>query len=577
MSHLRIVAPSVFACLSLLASPARAQPPNVLILVADDVGLDKVGVYGGPAPPPTPNIDGLARRGVRFNNAWANPLCAPTRACIMTGRYSVRTGVGAAKLSQGGVLRYPETTIPELLDREGSGYTHAAIGKWHLSDKRNGGDLGPNLAGWSHYAGTLLGVAPSYYVWQRTENGVTQTSYTYNTTQTVDDALTWIDTTSEPWVCYVAFQAAHHPLHQPPSHLHSYDLSGEPPPIAYYKAMVEAMDTEIGRLLAGLGARLADTNVLFMGDNGTSTGLAEPAVVTGRGKGSFYQAGVTVPLIVAGPDVVGADRQVDALVSAVDVFATVAELCRVDPATDYGVLDAISLVPYLRDPAQRALRTTIYAELFQGPPTTTAAVVAMRNDRYKLIRSIWSPALDEFYDLSLDPYELNNLLIGGLTPQQEALRQSFAQEINAIRYPTPALRNYGSASCLSSIGAVRATALGEPRLNASYQVEILDAAPFQPAWLSVGGSATQWEGHALPLFLSALGSGPGCAVWSSIDAQLGTVTGASGHAILTIPVPNEPLLVGGSLYHSWLALDPDAPHNPVGLVSSDGVVVTVAW
>ena len=256
MRQAGLVSIAAAACcvLSLAGSP-RAQQDNLLILIADDLGVDNVGCYGeGVNPPPTPNIDGLAARGVMFRNAWSNPVCSATRACLMTGRYATRTGVGWA-VSWGrselpdrkNALPLSETTLPELLDARQSGYAHGAFGKWHLSNKTNGGKLGPNLAGWSHFAGLIEGAA-TYYWWPRTVNGVTRNSGTYTTTQIVDDALAWIQSAPEPWVAYVAFTAPHAPFHSPPGRLHTRPLPGRPKvnPIPYYKAMVESMDTEIG-------------------------------------------------------------------------------------------------------------------------------------------------------------------------------------------------------------------------------------------------------------------------------------------------------------------------------------------
>ena len=110
-----------------LLTPAGATQggkPNILLLVADDLGVDAVGAYGeGGSPPPTPNIDALAASGVLFRNAWAYASCTPTRACLHTGRHAFRTFVGA--VINGGTMRLEEYTMPEVLDREGTGYAHA--------------------------------------------------------------------------------------------------------------------------------------------------------------------------------------------------------------------------------------------------------------------------------------------------------------------------------------------------------------------------------------------------------------------------------------------------------------------
>jgi arylsulfatase A-like enzyme len=310
------------------------------MLLADDVGVDNIAVYAESATaPPTPNVDALAASGVLFRNAWATPHCSPTRASLLTGRYPSRHGVGIA-LCEGGSERCPvlplrEVTLPEVLDAQATGYAHALVGKWHLSDERNGAELGPNLAGWSHYAGILGAHPTSYFLWPRTVNGVTTSSTAYATTQVVDDALAWIQTAPEPWVCYVWFPAAHAPYHAPPAHLHSQNLAGLDPataPVPFYKAMVEAMDTEIGRLLGSLGpALLGRTEVLILGDNGTPQEVSEPPFAPSHAKKTPFEGGVNVPLVVAGPSVGAPGREEAALVHAVDVFATVLELCGARP------------------------------------------------------------------------------------------------------------------------------------------------------------------------------------------------------------------------------------------------------
>ena len=123
-----------------------------------------------------------------------------------------------------------------------------------LTNLANGSPLSPNLAGWSHFAG-FSGSSINYFNWSRIENGVTRQSTVYSTTQMVDDALAWIAQAPEPWLVYLAFNAPHSPWHAPPHALHTQRLQGLPssPPTPFYKAMVEALDTEIGRLCSMLG------------------------------------------------------------------------------------------------------------------------------------------------------------------------------------------------------------------------------------------------------------------------------------------------------------------------------------
>lgn len=359
-------------------TPSGREPTNVLILLADDLGVDNVGAYGlGSDLPPTPNLDALAAEGVRFTNAWSQPICSPTRATIQTGRLGFRTtiGSGISTTTPGEpALPLSEITIPEMLNQGTGGiWSHAAIGKWHLGSDLVGGEFAPNLAGYDHYEGNLeadLSGAWSYFNWQKTIDGVTQVTTKYATTDAVDSALAWIQTHTEPWFCYVAFNAPHSPWHAPPANLHTQDLSN-PTNRDLYRAMVEALDTEIGRLLASIPKPvLRRTLVIFLGDNGTDAKVTVPPFVPSHAKTTLYQGGVNVPLIVTGPQVAGPGVS-NALVHTADLFATVAAVAGVNLETQFpGVtFDSISLLPYLQNPSFPSQRAWVVSELFtpNGP------------------------------------------------------------------------------------------------------------------------------------------------------------------------------------------------------------------
>ena len=150
-----------------LASGAALAGQNVLLVIADDYGADAMGLYSSAETAPTPTLDALAATGVRFTNCWANPVCSPTRASILTGRHAFRTGVGAP----GHVIGLNEFTVAQALGD--AGYGTACIGKWHLSDDTNGGADNPNLMGFDHYSGNTGGALGNYYRWDKTVNGVT--------------------------------------------------------------------------------------------------------------------------------------------------------------------------------------------------------------------------------------------------------------------------------------------------------------------------------------------------------------------------------------------------------------------
>ncbi|MEQ1506828.1 MAG: sulfatase-like hydrolase/transferase [Myxococcota bacterium] len=386
---------------------------NVLVLVADDVGVDKVNAYGVVGNPPnTPNLDRLAADGVRFANAWALPFCEPTRAALQTGRMPRRTGLGSneAITASPHELDPAQTTLAEVAALSSvAAYDTSFVGKWHLSSFQSpSGARGPRVQGWDWFAGPLgnIGVwwgpkpdAPTGYTnWQKVDPaGRVVPTTTYVTTDNVDDAIGRLDAMASPWVMQVAFSAAHGPYDVPPMELHTdRTLTAQTPVSRRERAIVEAMDTEIGRLIGAMSPEVrAATTVLFVGDNGTPELAVEPPFDPARSKGTIYDAGLRVPFIVTGPAVGARGVVSDALVDVVDVLPTVAALV----GTDLGVLpsvldpdqplglDGVSLLPVLADPTRPADRDVLYAELIapSGPGPYLLDVRAVRDDRYKLV------------------------------------------------------------------------------------------------------------------------------------------------------------------------------------------------
>ncbi|MDP6763784.1 MAG: sulfatase-like hydrolase/transferase [Planctomycetota bacterium] len=435
-----------------LAGAAAAQE-NILILLGDDVGVDNIGAYAeGQDLPPTPNIDALAAGGVLFRNAWSNPVCSPTRAAIQTGRHGFRTGIGMALgLSPTSyALSTDEVILPELFDLNPDlGYAHAAIGKWHLGNASVGGGLSPNIAGYDHFNGTLGNFKEpyDYYFWPAWVNGNFSVITHYATVGTTEAARQWIETAPEPWICYVAFNAPHAPLHTPPDELYTVDLPNTDSridPRPYFRADVEAMDTEIGRLLASIDAdTLGRTNVIFAGDNGTPAESTVAPFDPDHAKLTCYEGGVNVPLIVSGPSVVVPGREVGHIVSLVDLFSTVADMAGIDAEASLPnvELDSVSLYPYLEKTDALAQRQTVYAEVFHpnGPGPYEFAARTIRNERYKLIWFEIPTKKYALYNVVDDPWEQDNLLAGG-TPDPV--------DLTAFRY----LRNKMNALLGSGTG-----------------------------------------------------------------------------------------------------------------------------
>ncbi|HEX5012497.1 MAG TPA: sulfatase-like hydrolase/transferase [Planctomycetota bacterium] len=488
--------------LCLLVTSAWSQT-NVLLLLADDIGVDRVGAYGEhPDPGHTPVIDGLAASGILFRNAWSTPVCSPTRACILTGQYPSRTGVGNAMFPDKDKheLWDGEVTLPHLLE---PGVATLLVGKWHLGLHQpavlpglGSGLMHPLACGFRHWTGNFWvlqqkAIGDGYTNWVEVVDGVPSPSTVYNTTAIVDSALGLIASTPEPWFLEVAFNAPHMPFHKPPPELHTFSLPQEVKfdiPV-HVKAAIEAMDTEIGRLLASMDpAVLANTVIIFAGDNGTDKLATTEPFVASHGKGTLYEGGINVPLIVSGKGV-AAGAECTSLVSLTDLFATVAELESVPQTTG---LDSVSLVPYLTHPLQPSLRQTVFSEWFVPPgfPPYAEHHRAVRDERFKLVRHEKKGVTsEEFFDLDADPFELQDLLQAPLGPKAAI---EYGQLSTAIELqPEP----------FNATGIGMAGQLGEPRLSGAgdlspgtpLSLEMEAACPLAPALLFLGQA---WLGTA---------------------------------------------------------------------------------
>lgn len=414
------------------AALAQTASPNVLLIIADDMGLDASPCHdvGAPISAAMPILAALCDDGLVFENAYAAPMCSPTRATIMTGRYGFRTGVGTAVgMRSSGGLETAETSLFMHLDTHASeDYAHAVIGKWHLATNQHGGTDHPGLMGVDHYAGLLAGTLDDFSSWPRTEDGETIQVDGYVTSVFTDEAIDWIANQSDdPWFLWLAHVAPHLPLHLPPSDLHSQtDLTGtqadmDARPVEYYMAALEAMDTEIGRLLNSMELEIReDTVVIFVGDNGTPAQTIQSPFERQRAKASLFEGGTHVPLIVTGAGVARQGERELALVNSTDLFATIAELAG---ATGQAAAeDSISFAQLLSDDEADPGRAYVYTEHFGqigaagNPRRAQQFGWAIRDERWKYIE------LDNgntfLFDLENDPYESANLVNGAAAGTQ---------------------------------------------------------------------------------------------------------------------------------------------------------------
>lgn len=406
--------------LGLAALAQGQQEPSFLVILADDLGVDGVGFLDAhPTPPTTPRLDALAAEGVVFRRAYVSPLCSPSRACLLTGKDAWRTGVGAnvTKYSFGDGISLDETTIAHEL---GPRWRRVKLGKWHLSTENELALDPPGLLGFDDYRGTWRNISggQTYWRWLKTVDQVELPLSTYATTDNVDDAIRELEGGEGPLFLLLSLNAPHAPWHAAPAHLAGPPASQAPADL--YLTAIEAMDTEVGRLLDALdqSTYASSTYVMFLGDNGTPSDVVRPPTRPDRVKGSVYEGGVHVPLVVRGPGV--EPRVVDDLVQGTDLYATLAELAGVDASTP----DSVSFAPVLR--GESGARDHVYVEAFgpwyASPYHWWRRTVISR--RWKLIDYHSEP--DELYDLILDPSEDTDLLAQGPDALSSEARSAYA-------------------------------------------------------------------------------------------------------------------------------------------------------
>ena len=387
--------------------PTNQSSPNILLIIADDMGLDASPGYNlGSVKPSMPNLQNMINNGLRFNNLWSYPTCTPTRSSILTGKYGFRTNV----LRVGDVLSTSETSLQQYINNNtGNAYSTAVIGKWHVSTDPNH----PTNMGIDYYAGLLNGGVQSYWNWNFTENGQINSSDKYTTTKFTDLAIDWIDDQTKPWFLWLAYNAPHTPFHLPSNDLHSQgnlpidDASIAANPQPYYMAMLEAMDSEMGRLINSMTQEEKENTVIvFIGDNGTPNQVVQE-YNSQRAKGSIYQGGVNVPMVISGKDVSRMNDTEDALIHTVDLFTTISQMAGVQTSS---VNDSQSFMSLLSD-ANASKRDYVYTEIGKS---TGGSDYTIRNATHKYI--LFNDGTEALYNLSINPLENPNLLNANQLP-----------------------------------------------------------------------------------------------------------------------------------------------------------------
>lgn len=398
-------------CLLLTACAVLAQPANILVIIADDLGADSFPLTAtGGTLPPMPNITALKNSGVLFRNAHSQPTCSPTRACMLTGRHPFRTGIGAQLTgATSPQLSTTEFTLPEAFAANpGLGYSLAMFGKWHLNSGAGTNDTPRTVGGWPSFAGTIIGAIPDYSAWTKITDGTTAATTTYATTDVANDVISFIQSRpgGTPWFAWAAFNAPHTPYHVPPSNLHSY---GTPTTNrGMFEAMCEALDTEVGRILATVN--LATTHVIFVGDNGTPANVIQTPYSSTHAKETIYEGGTRVPLIIAGPSVVSPNRNSDVPVHVVDLYSTILELAGISVAATQPAanpLDSRSLMPVLQNSSESA--RIVFSQMFSADlATSVSGRVITDSGGYTLLQ--FDDGHEELFNVTTDVNQATNLL-----------------------------------------------------------------------------------------------------------------------------------------------------------------------
>lgn len=398
----------------LLVSGAHAQQegqdpqrPNILLIVADDLGYGDLSIHGSQQIK-TPSLDGLARNGVRFGQAYASgSTCGPSRAGLLTGRYQQRFGFEfnvpmrrqahppyTRKAMLAG-LPGRVTTVAEAL--RGAGYRTGFVGKWHLGTTVQ---FRPTRSGFETVFGFLSGARP-YFPREKLnevdrlmdeQDRVQKEDFEYLTDELARAALDYVaGDSSDPFFLYLAFNGVHLPMHAPAADLERHaDI--EPLDRRRLVAMTEALDRAVGELLGAVEELERPTLVAFMSDHGGSDHNSADNSPLRGGKGDFYEGGVRVPLFVRWPGVFEPGTISGEPVSLLDLAPTCLRAAGLEPP---GNLDGRDLVAQVKHPVQRTL-------FWRRQPS-----LAIRHNGWKLI--VHQDSSPELYHLDQDPQEEHDL------------------------------------------------------------------------------------------------------------------------------------------------------------------------
>lgn len=417
------------------------EKPNVIVIVADDLGWNDVGYHGGDIE--TPSLDRLAKEGVQLDRFYTTPICSPTRAALMTGRDPIRLGIAyGVIMAWDNIGVHPdEHFMPESF--KSAGYQTAMVGKWHLGHAQM--TYHPNQRGFEHFYGHLhteVGFYPPFANqggrdFQR--NGVSIDDQGYETFLLADEVSRYIRERdkNKPFFVYMPFIAPHTPLDAPQELQDKYqDINTDLAPARakqtdstrqmskmllqksarpMYAAVVDGMDQAIGRVLDTLDReKLTDnTIVLFFSDNGGaaySVGGADNAPLRG-GKGETFEGGIRVTSLMRWPDALDPGQKMEQIMTAMDVFPTLADAAGIK-AENKRAFDGRSMWPAISEGKAVARKELVY--FASETPIYGHFNLTAFNDEWKLVQEIEQDQLsttvtNHLFKIQEDPNEYNNL------------------------------------------------------------------------------------------------------------------------------------------------------------------------
>jgi arylsulfatase A len=367
------------------------KKPNVIVIVTDDQGWGDIHSHGNDLID-TPMMDRLAAAGARLDRFYVSPVCAPTRASLLTGRYHPRTGVsGVARGFE--TMRSDEVTIADILRR--AGYATGCFGKWH-----NGAHYPyhPNGRGFEEFLGFCCGHWNNYFDTMLEHNGEPVRTKGYINDVLTDAALAFIEKNrGRPFFCYIPYNTPHTPFQVPDRYFDKYKARGLDDALASAYGMCENLDDNLGRLLAKLDTLdlAEDTIIIMFGDNGPNTDRYNGAM-RGR-KGSVYEGGVRNFLFFRYPKRVEPNTVVQPITADIDLLPTLVELTGVKMPKTLP-LDGVSIVPLLQGETETWPDRMIFSYWNRKG--------AVRTERHRLVVQ---RKRAELYDMAADPGEQNDI------------------------------------------------------------------------------------------------------------------------------------------------------------------------